>query len=214
MVCLLTIPLYIYVQKSWPVRVVKLKGSYRHISEAELQKHITPVIPQSMLSFSSDSFNEAIKHLPWIKSASVRRLWPDTLLIYFQEYKPFARWCTHGILTTDGTLIKTHTDDDSYQILETELCGPEGTEQIVLNQYNRFKLDLSQIGLTLVRVNLSGRYAWELTLSNGLLLKLGRENVWERLQNMVSHWQSLKVAIPTAAIVDLRYPNGIAVRGK
>ena len=201
-----------FVIRSWPVRVVKFKGSYEHVSEAEIQKHLVDVIPHSMFSLDLIDFKGVVKKLPWIKEASIRRLWPDTLLIYFQEYIPYATWCHQGILASDGKMISAKESSSVLSGLNLQLCGPEGTEQVVLQQYKHFQNLLDKVDLKVKTVYLSERYAWELAVSEHLIIKVGRQAVDMRLKNFVDHWDALKHSIPTAAIIDLRYPNGIAVR--
>jgi len=68
-----------------------------------------------------------------------------------------------------------------------------------------------------VQVTLSPRLAWQLKLENGMLVDMGREQpkapVGVRLQRFIEVYPETvaKRAIrPT--VVDLRYPNGFAVR--
>jgi cell division protein FtsQ len=197
-------------QQAWPIRSIKLKGSYLYVSEAALEEALADISVQSMLSpYLHDTFQEALSSLKWVKNATIHRLWPDALIIYFEEHEPYVQWCDTGYLSEDGVLIQSEMNDRDTRLVR--LCGPEGTAQSVLSQYMLFKEMFSPLGLSLLRLELSERYAWQLQLSNGLLVKLGREHVSERLKNLIAHWNLLKHVIPAAAVVDLRYPNGIAV---
>jgi cell division protein FtsQ len=66
-------------------------------------------------------------------------------------------------------------------------------------------------------VSLSSRFAWQLRLSNGLTVQLGRdsdkERVEERLTKFVSVYpQTLGKSGRRLEYVDLRYPNGFALQ--
>jgi len=66
-------------------------------------------------------------------------------------------------------------------------------------------------------VLLSSRYAWQLRLSNGLTLELGRdqlkEPVMQRLARFVANYaQTLGRLGRRIDYADLRYPGGFAVR--
>jgi cell division protein FtsQ len=59
----------------------------------------------------------------------------------------------------------------------------------------------------------SDRFAWQLTLSNGIELKLGREDTLKRVQRFIDLYPSISKHKPEAIEqVDLRYDTGLAVR--
>jgi cell division protein FtsQ len=84
-------------------------------------------------------------------------------------------------------------------------------------RYGAFRQTLAPLGLEPRQVLLSPRYAWQLRLSNGLTLELGRdqlkEPVLERLSRFVAFYaQTLGSFERRLDYVDLRYPNGFALR--
>jgi len=68
-----------------------------------------------------------------------------------------------------------------------------------------------------VQVTLSPRLAWQLKLDNGMLVEVGREQpkspVGVRLQRFIEVYPELVGKRATRpSVVDLRYPNGFAIR--
>jgi cell division protein FtsQ len=71
-----------------------------------------------------------------------------------------------------------------------------------------------------VVVHLSAREAWQVRLDDGVVLELGRDQpkhpLAERLDRYVGNYAAAKAAVtgrlPTIGTVDLRYPNGFALR--
>ena len=93
--------------------------------------------------------------------------------------------------------------------------GPPGTEAEVTLRYARFSQLLAPLGSRLERIALSPRHAWQLRLANGLQLTLGRdaELAEQRLARFVDAYvRSPDAAEKTREVVDLRYPNGFALR--
>ena len=93
-----------------------------------------------------------------------------------------------------------------------QLIGPEGTEAQVAKLYLESYPRLLAVGLRLSRVELDPRGAWALALSNGVEVRLGRQDVEARLERFI------QVASPVVAArngevsyVDLRYSNGFSV---
>jgi cell division protein FtsQ len=66
-----------------------------------------------------------------------------------------------------------------------------------------------------VEINLTSRYAWRIQLNTGTVLELGRNEVEERLVRYVSVYNHSIARFnqeEPLAYVDLRYPNGFAIR--
>lgn len=49
---------------------------------------------------------EQIETMPWIKSAVVRKVWPDRLSIWVNEHFPVAVWNENEFVASDGTVFK------------------------------------------------------------------------------------------------------------
>jgi cell division protein FtsQ len=76
---------------------------------------------------------------------------------------------------------------------------------------------LMAIGEKPVQVTLSPRLAWQLKLEHGMLVDLGREQpkspVGVRLQRFIEVYpETIGKRSVRPAVVDLRYPNGFAIR--
>ena len=57
------------------------------------------------------------------------------------------------------------------------LAGPEGHEQLLMDVYQRASSMLLKLGLNISHVVQDQRLAWWLTLSNGLHVKLGKDEL-------------------------------------
>jgi cell division protein FtsQ len=81
------------------------------------------------------------------------------------------------------------------------------------DHYRQFVTELERIGHKPVDVRLSDRRAWQLKLDDGYVLELGRQDMAARLARFVSAYGQTIVRLPAGTYrVDLRYPNGFAVR--
>jgi cell division protein FtsQ len=153
--------------------------------------------------------------IPWVRRAELRRRWPDCIEVRIEEQVALARWGqgkkTH-LVNTQGELFPGRSDD-SLPLL----AGPAGTEGEVARRYVAFRDLLAPLGLEPRQVLLSSRMAWQLKLSSGLMVQLGRDSdrdrVEERLARFASAFpQTLAKSRQRLDYVDLRYPNGFALR--
>lgn len=92
------------------------------------------------------------------------------------------------------------------------LFGPEGSSDVVLEQFGLISQVLSEGDLRIATLTLEARGAWNVSFSNGLHVKLGREEILERLQRFITVYKSdLSGRIDRITSVDARYPHGVAV---
>jgi cell division protein FtsQ len=113
--------------------------------------------------------------------------------------------------------------DESAQQLPL-FAGPAGSEAEIAKRYRGFAELLAPLGAPPDRVVLTPRYAWQLRVGgtqNGILnIELGRdgaETVEQRLARFVAAYPESLARLPQRgaaeqAYVDLRYPNGFALR--
>ena len=150
-----------------------------------------------------------LERLPWARRVGVRRVWPDRLEVSLEEHVALARWGDESLVNIQGERFFAKTGEFLPVFL-----GPGGAEAEVARRYARFAQALAPLG-RLERVVLTPRFAWQLRLENGLHLMLGRdaELAEARLRGFVAVYDKTLSRVPGRhEYVDLRYPNGFAVR--
>lgn len=152
----------------------------------------------------------------WVRSAKVRRVWPDSLAIEIEEHRPFALWNGDRLLNTFGEPFSGNPAEFDEDGAMPRLIGPDGEEKTVQRVYLDLLQALVPLDLHPEEVELSERRAWRVRLSDGTELLLGREGPVPMAQRIAS-WVELRPEIgrrmPEQPLtVDLRYPSGFAVR--
>jgi len=95
----------------------------------------------------------------------------------------------------------------------THLFVQPDTQIVVLDQFSLISQMLSTSSLRVASLKLESRGAWNISFTNGVSVKLGRDEVLERLQRFVAVYKSdLSGRIDRIASVDARYPHGVAVK--
>lgn len=193
-----------------PIGKVEVDGKFQRVAPVQIEEAIRPFRGSGFLSVDLDAMRAALQTIPWVDRARVERRWPNAVHVLITEHVAAARWGESGLMNTRGELFlrgATHIPAELPQ-----LVGPEGTESEVARLYLETYPRLLSVGLRLTRVELDPRGAWQLTLENGLQVRLGRQDVNERLERFI------RVASPVIAAragdvryVDLRYSSGFSV---
>ena len=199
--------------RTLPIATVKIEGEFRHLGKAQVQQALAGHVAGGFFNADVEAARAAVLRLPWVNTATVRRVWTDTLEVAVVEQVPLARWGTGGLVNSQGSLF--FPSPDSYPVGLVQLQGPQGSETTVAARYRDMNQSLRAIGLRINRVALDDRRAWHIELDNGATLVLGRAADDTRLKRFARLYPAA-LAARAADIreVDLRYPNGFAVRWK
>ncbi|MEW8431905.1 MAG: FtsQ-type POTRA domain-containing protein, partial [gamma proteobacterium symbiont of Ctena orbiculata] len=73
-----------------PVRVVSVDGEIKYLDREGLEQTVAQAVSGNFFSVDLVRIRDKIERLPWVKSASVRRVWPDTLAVRVTEQLPLA----------------------------------------------------------------------------------------------------------------------------
>lgn len=194
----------------FPVRVVELRTPIKQVPRAELEAVLARHSAGNFFAVPIDELRAAIERLPWVRTAGVRRVWPDRLEIAIEEHLALARWGGDALVNTYGERFAARTDEPLPLFI-----GPPGSEAEVTRRYASFSRLLAPLGSPLERIVLTPRHAWQLKLASGLQLTLGRdaELAEQRLARFVEAFANAAAA-RAPEVVDLRYPNGFALRVK
>lgn len=201
-----------------PLRQLIVTTPVMQVSQGQVEQTARTVLTGNFFTVDLDTVRGAFEQLPWVRKASVRRRWPDGLELTIEEHVAVARW-QRG--QGEAVLVNTHGELFSGTFAaESALpafAGPEGSAPAVLEHYRAFAQTLAPLGRTPLAVVLTARQAWELKLDDGVVVELGRDQphqpVTDRLARFAAYYPAARQKIGNvAAIADMRYPNGFALR--
>lgn len=192
----------------FPLREVKVNGELKHVTREQVQFIVTRALKGNFFTLDLNKTRRTFEKLPWVRNVNVRRRWPDKLEVTLEEHQVLARWGNTALVNTHGELFQAASDQQL-----PVFNGPADGVLEVASQYQLFKQQLEPIRHQPVQVSLSPRRAWQVKLDNGLVVELGREKVEERMGQFVRIYdRTLGRLNRSVNYVDLRYPNGFAVR--
>ncbi|KQV91147.1 cell division protein FtsQ [Massilia sp. Root351] len=192
------------------------QSDLRHVNHLTLQAGTAGRIRGNFFTTNLDGVRQAFESVPWVRRATVRREWPDQLVVALEEHEALGTW------GEDGRLLSTKGDVFTANLAEAEedhelpaFSGPEGSEKEVLSRFGELKAWFAPAQLEPQALDLSGRYAWKVKLNNGMSVELGREQsrsmLKERVDRLVGIWPQLASRVQNIETIDMRYQNGLAL---
>jgi cell division protein FtsQ len=196
---------WLLLPEHFPLTRVEFRGTLERTTRTELERAL-PRISGNFFAADLAQVRASVERLPWVRQVAVRRAWPGRLEISVEEHVALARWGDEALVNTYGERFGGKTD----QLLPV-FIGPAGTQAEMARRYAKFTAIVTPLATKIERVVLSPRHAWQLRLANGLHVALGRDAdlAEERLRRFVAVYPAVN---NKNEYVDLRYPNGFAVR--
>lgn len=194
-----------------PIRYVQVEGAFQYINKQDIKKKINPLVQAGYFSVDLKMIQQTVMSLPWAKSVQVQRIWPDRLKLRIYEQKPVMRWQAHSLLNEDGEVFMPD-NIDRFQTLSV-LYAPDEQRQQLLQVMHGLIVSLMDQGLYLTEFRVNERQSWLLSMENGLVIQLGRNRPLEKFDQLI---KALIVSgdelVNKMIYIDMRYPNGYAVR--
>lgn len=194
-----------------PMQRLLVSGTRDYVLDEELQQSLA-ALPEAGNFFSLEvsEVKQQLERLPWVKQVTVRKQWPDKLSIALQEQQVVARWNNAALLNQQGEIFEAPQQRISVEL--ASLSGPDEQAQRVLNTFRQLQRVLQGRQLSITSLALNERHAWQVELTGGILLKLGKEDKLNRVERFVSVYPQLQA--DNVEYVDLRYDTGFAVGWK
>ena len=201
----------------FPLRELVVAGPLREVTPTQVEYAAGSALAGNFFTVNLDAVRAAFEKLPWVRKAEVRRRWPNGLELTIEEHVAAARWKHAGsaearLVNREGEVFAAASNAKLPLFV-----GPEGTAPLILARYHEMQPLLAPIGRQPQSLALSPRQAWQMKLDDGVLLDLGRDQtksrVNERLQRFAAvYGQAAERLKARADVIDLRYPNGFAMR--
>src|SRR5688572_3940498 len=157
-------------QPVFAMQELHVGGGAKHVTIDQVEAIVKRDMHGTFFTLDLPAVRASFEKLPWVRTVTLRRQWPDRLEVAVEEHTPFARWGSFALVNDHGEVFEAAYDGD-LPVFE----GPKGSAKEIKVRYRLFRQSLSEIGRTPVRVQLSDRRAWRLQLENGTTLELGRD---------------------------------------
>ena len=192
------------------IDLVTIMGS-RGLTETEVLAAAGITDRNSLLFLDVAEVRDRLRQIPLIKEVSVRKLYPDRLLIELVERDPFAIWQKEGkllVVATDGTPIQELTDQRFTDL--PFVVGKGANERVA-----EFLKIIENAGDLRSRIRagiLVGERRWTHKMTNGLDVKLPENDPEAAIVQFARLARDSRLLDKDLVSIDLRVPGRIYAR--
>ncbi|MBB3197134.1 cell division protein FtsQ/DivIB [Roseateles terrae] len=217
-------------QPFFAVGAITVEGDVTRNSTASLRANALPRLRGNFVTMNLQTARQAFESVPWVRRATVQRVWPRRLLVHLEEHRPAAYWETKAdnadadsdavvdtrLVNTFGEVFEANLGDVEDEDLPT-LSGPAKTSAAMLAMWKQLDpISRARLNEGVDRLDLSGRGSWKVTLDKGGVVELGRgteADVVARYSQFMDSIPRITARYQTSMIsADLRHEQGYAVR--
>lgn len=193
-----------------PVRSVQVDGNLLYQDRQQLMDAMLPHVTGGFFGVDLRQVERAVRDLPWVYAASVRRQWPDSLIVSVDEQVPLAYWGEDALLNHFGDVFRPDHVDIGLDL--PKLTGRAGRELALIERFLEVHALLRTAGLEVTGISEDARRSWVIHLADGTRILMGRHTDMHRLDRLARNYSKIASHRQAPAErIDLRYTNGIAV---
>ena len=165
----------------------------------------------SLVGFDADAARERIAGLPWVESASVRKIYPDVLEVTIEERKAFAIW-QHGrelsLIDAEGRIIAPFRQE---RFATLPLVIGRGANERAAEFLSRLDRVPGLAARTKALIRVADR-RWDLRLENGIAIRLPEFGEDDAVDEIARLDREQGILSRDIAAVDMRLEDRLVVQ--
>ena len=212
--------LWLVRQPVFTLRAISIDGDVTRNSLATIRANAMPQLTGNYFTLDLGAARRAFESVPWVRSAVVRRIWPNRLAVRLEEHRPAALWSLDTgdrIVNTFGEVFEANVGDVEDDALPT-LRGPDGTSAHMLVLLTRLAPEFVPLDAGIATLGMTSRGSWRAELDNEAEIELGRgtdDEIVERTRRFVATVTQVTSRYQRPVVsADLRHHEGYAVKLK
>ena len=203
------------------IQSIVVGGDVQRNNALTIKANVTPKLAGSFFTMDLSRARQAFEAVPWVRSANVRREFPNRLKVLLQEHHAVALWGTESesrMLNSFGEIFDANQGEVEHENLP-RLTGPDGMAKTVWAVYASLKPAFENLDIEIDQLELSGRGTWQIRTDTGAQVLIGRgseQELKERvnvflstLTRVAARYGRKPEALESA---DLRHADGYSLR--
>ena len=192
-----------------PMKLVRIEGDLKYLKLADIESAVAGKVSGGFFSIDLQAVQAAARRLPWLQQISVKRVWPNTLLLTVEERVAVARWGDEQLVTAEGEIFAAQGRGPAGLPL---LDGPAELAPLLVQRMQSESQRFAGYDMQLAQMTVNERGSWQIVFGNGLRVALGHTEVALKLDRLARHIGTITGMKGMPQSIDLRYRNGMAVK--
>lgn len=192
------------------VEHITVTGNINRVTHEQLVRVAHGNLHGTMFTLDIDELQSEFKKIPWVKSVSVYRTFPNSITVEITEYNAIAHYGDYGdFVAPDGKVFLGVIMDPTLPTFYAPREDVPTLLKIYNASVNLFKSD----SVSIVKIRWLGVGIIKVSLSNGLNVTVCGPNFNEKLLLLSKYWTNLYAINPGLSYVNMCYKDSVAING-
>lgn len=218
-------------QPKFRLKRIEVRGDLRHVTPASVRPALAGRLRGNYFTTRLEDTRSLFETVPWVAQASVRRVWPDRLVVTLTEHRALGVWEDGRLLSDKGELFVANPDEAEVYGALPEFSGPPTAAKEAARRFYELSAQFATLSLRIDAIDISDRNAWSLRMSpesgggSTIRIELGRAELGrdestssdgkialtQRVAQLIAAYPLIVANFGSPpARIDARYANGLA----
>ena len=198
----------------FPIKNISIESKIINVNKEDIfEKSKNYLNSKSFFNFKINILKKEIEKVSWVKSADIKRVYPDEIKIYIKEHVPIAIWNNKSYMNNSGDIFFIHDIKKNLPMINSN----ESRNKIMyvyfslllkyISDYN-FDIEIKKIEENEIR-SISAH------LSSGIIVKFGSKDIKSKIHTFLKVYKTLNSSdLKKIGYIDMRYSNGFSIGWK
>lgn len=179
-------------------------------TEVEVLEALAITSDTTIFEFDAQAARDRVAELPAVADVSLRKIYPDRLIVELTEIAPVARWRIDGVTflidAAGNQIAEAVPSDDRLPLVIGD--GAAEDAMVMIRALSRYDV-LSEGLAALSRI---GDRRWDMIYETGLRVRLPEMGMAQALDQLQAQHEAHQLLDRDVELIDLRAPGFMAVR--
>ena len=197
----------------FPIKNISIESKIINVNEDDVLEKSKSYYSKSFFNFKINILKKEIETVSWVKSADIRRVYPNEIKIYITEHVPIAIWNNKRYMNNLGDIFLTHDIKKNLPMINSN----ESRNKIM---YEYFLLLLEHISdynidIEVKKIEENDIRSLSAHLSSGIIVKFGSKDIKDKIHTFLKLYKTLNSSdLKKIGYIDMRYSNGFSIGWK
>lgn len=196
-----------------PIERIEWQGDFQYLKKTDLDAIAQPYAQTNLYLLDATQLEQALEANEWVRDVSLRKVWPNELVVKVETQFPVAFWGEGQLLNKYGEIF-TGTVPEKQGIFPFIYSSVTGGREMG-ERYVTLMAIFKGLKLEITELTEDQHGSWALRFREGPAVMVGRKEQEKRMQRLrVAYEHELRKTFDKIERIDLRYTNGLAVEWK
>tara|TARA_B110000285_G_scaffold217275_1_gene265445 strand:+ start:553 stop:1254 length:702 start_codon:yes stop_codon:yes gene_type:complete len=198
----------------FPIKNISIESKIINVNKDDVfEKSKNYLNSKSFFNFKINILKNEIEKVSWVRSADIKRVYPDEIKIYIKEYVPVAIWNNKSYMNNSGDIFFIHDIKKNLPMINSN----ESRNKIMHVYFSLLLKYISDYNLDIEIKKIEENEIRSISahLSSGIIVKFGSKDIKSKIHTFFKAYKTLNSSdLKKIGYIDMRYSNGFSIGWK